>query len=160
MKKNTNSRHISFKLLVEHSFVKSVFDDCIKISKSLTEKGSLFKIKAKYKRNLKEVEWYCQAVASALAHLLNLCQQLEHSILYFSSFSPTERMKKAGISRATHLLYSVENYIIKTQSVYDRMLILINNVFDVGNQENTLTHELIVTNAHVKYKGLPNKLKK
>jgi hypothetical protein len=95
-----------------------------------------------------------------LAHVLTICQQLEHSALYFSSFSPTQKMKKAGITRQGHLLYCIENYIVRTQSMYDRLLRLIDRVFEIYNPSHMISHQLIISNSHVRNTSIPNKLEK
>jgi hypothetical protein len=88
-----------------------------------------------------------------------MCQQLEHSVLYFSSFSPTAEMTKAGISKQSYLLYCIENYIVRTHSMYDRLLRHIDRVFEIFNPSHLISHELIISNLHVKHSSLPDLLK-
>jgi hypothetical protein len=89
--------------LAHHPFSDVVFENAMSVSGAITVFESVLKVNAEYKRDPSEAEFYCIATGKALAHLLSICVQLEHSILYFSSFTPTEKMKKARISRQSHL---------------------------------------------------------
>jgi hypothetical protein len=53
----------------------------------------------------------------------------------------------------------IENSIIRVQSIYDRVLILVNRVLDIGISNEAITHNALVTNEHVKRFDLVNKLK-
>lgn len=144
--------------LVKHPFVDDVLNKGIGITKEIEiHKG--FKVGAEYKRDPLEEEFYCLQVGHCLCHLLTVVQQMEHTILFMSNFSPTAKMKNAGVNRHTHLLWSVENYIIRTQSVYDRLLILVDRLFHIQNQPNRISHESIVTNTHISRTKIPEFLK-
>jgi DNA repair ATPase RecN len=118
-----------------------------------------FRIDANYNRDPNEEEFYCLQVGFCLVHLLAVVQQLEHTILYMSNFSPSDSMKNAGVNRSTHLLWSVENYIIRTRTVYDRLLVLTDRLFHIQNQPNQISHQSIVTNKHVSRTTIPKSLK-
>jgi hypothetical protein len=53
----------------------------------------------------------------------------------------------------------IENSIIRVQSIYDRVLILTNRILDLGISNETINHNSLVTNDHVKSFDLVNKLK-
>ncbi|EGQ7940888.1 Cthe_2314 family HEPN domain-containing protein [Vibrio vulnificus] len=53
----------------------------------------------------------------------------------------------------------VENSIIRVQSIYDRALILVNRVFDLGLANESIVHKTIVCNEHVKRFGVDKLLK-
>ena len=53
----------------------------------------------------------------------------------------------------------IENSIIRVQSIYDRVLILVNRVLDIGISNEAINHNALVTNEHVKRFDLVNKLK-
>jgi len=76
-----------------------------------------------------------------------------------SQFRDSPAMKKAGVNRASHLAYSVESYIIRTQIVYDRALRLVDRFFYLGNVDSELRHSAIVSNVHVSDTGVPVALK-
>ncbi|EGR1122359.1 TPA: Cthe_2314 family HEPN domain-containing protein [Vibrio parahaemolyticus] len=48
----------------------------------------------------------------------------------------------------------VENSIIRVQSIYDRALILVNRIFDLGLANESMSHNTIVCNEHVKRFGV------
>ncbi|MBV1928133.1 MAG: hypothetical protein KUG81_01280 [Gammaproteobacteria bacterium] len=144
--------------LSRHPFVEIIHPKAVEIQKEVAEPNG-FKVEAKLKRDLMEEEFYVSSIGYQLSHLLTVVQQMEHTVLYMSNFSPTEFMKGAGINRATHLIWSVENYLLRTQTAYDRLLVLIDRVFHLHNQPNTISHESIVTNAHIKRTNLPAALK-
>lgn len=130
----------------------------LEIKKEVAEPNG-FKVEAKLKRELIEEEFYFTRVSYQLSHLLTVIQQMEHTVLYMSNFSPTNLMRTAGVNRATHLIWSVENYLLRTQTVYDRLLILVDRVFHIQNQSNTITHESIISNVHIKRTEVPSALK-
>ena len=55
-------------------------------------------------------------------------------------------------SRAEHLIYNIENYLIRLNSVYDRALQLVNSVFHLGIHEENVTHRVIVSNLKVSHR--------
>jgi len=144
--------------LLKHPFVEEVFKKGAEVTKEIGEPNG-FKVGAKLKRDPSEEEFYCLQVGHCLAHLLTVVQQMEHTILFMSNFSPSKKMKMAGVNRHTHLLWSIENYIVRTQSVYDRLLILVDRLFHIQNQPNRITHESIVTNTHISRTEIPAFLK-
>lgn len=144
--------------LSKHPFVEEIFKKGMEINKEIA-KPSGFKGGAEYKRDPSEEEFYCLRLGYCLAHLLTVVQQMEHTIFYMSNFSPTDKMKQSGITRSTHLLWSVENYIVRTQTVYDRLLILIDRLFHIQNQSDRISHDSIVTNTHISRTTIPLALK-
>ncbi|MDD5327792.1 MAG: Cthe_2314 family HEPN domain-containing protein [Phycisphaerae bacterium] len=158
--KNQIKEYSTYNALVNHPFALSALHYGARIKFTIEKPHSLLKAEAKLKRSPSKAEYYCLSVASSLAHILTICQQLEHSVLYFSSFSPTPKMKKAGIAKQNHLLYCIENYIVRTQSMYDRLLKLIDCVFELYNPSHRICHDLIMNNSHVQHSSIPNKLRK
>ncbi|MCA2438575.1 MULTISPECIES: Cthe_2314 family HEPN domain-containing protein [Vibrio] len=53
----------------------------------------------------------------------------------------------------------VENSIIRVQSIYDRALILVSRVFDLGLANESMSHNTIVCNEHIKRFGVDNLMK-
>ncbi len=149
----------SYDALSEHPFTASALHYGVRILGVIEEPLSVLKTEGEFKREPTKAEYYCISVAKTLAHLLGICQQLEHSVLYFSSFSPSVKMKKAGISKQSHLLYCIENYIVRTHSMYDRLLRHIDSVFEIYNPSHLISHEFIISNLHVKHSPVPPLLK-
>ena len=158
--KKKTQEYTTYKSLNNHPFVSTSLSYAMRIVALIVKKGTLLKTKHEYKRLLSRSEYYCISVGTALSYVLSVCRQLEHSVLFFSSFSPTRKMKNAGIKRHDHIVYCVENYIIRTQSMYDRLLRLIDTVFELYNPSHLISHELVIRNTHVKHSSIPDKLKK
>ncbi len=152
-------KYNSSDLLANHPFANLVLQNAVKITASIQAKGSAFKVNTKYNRDPTQAEFYYISTGTTLAHFLSTCQQLEHCVLYFSSFSPTVKMKGAGITKHSYLLYCIENYIIRTQSFYDRLLRFIDKVFCLYNPSHLISHELVISNTHVKHTKVPSRLK-
>ncbi len=121
-----NQSQLRLENIANHDFVKTSFSNAVEITEKL-QTGSIAKVEVEYVRELDEYEFYIIEVGHKLAHLLNLCEQLVHAVLFLSAFTPTKRMKEVGITRANHVQYNVENYLIRTQSFHDRVLKLTSN---------------------------------
>lgn len=63
------------------------------------------------------------------------------------------------MNRAKHLLYNVENYLIRLQSVYDRALQLTNSVFHLGIEESNVGHSVVISNIKVSRTDVVGQLK-
>lgn len=74
-----------------------------------------------------EYEFYIRSVAFSLSHTLRWCEQLDLAIELLSNFD----YSKKYASKADHFIYNVENYYIKINSVYDRILQLTNSIFHI-----------------------------
>ncbi len=157
--KKQTKKYTTFNALSNHSFPLSALAYGVRILAVIEKPLTVLKTKGEYKRTPSKAEYYCISVGTTLSHVLSICQQLEHSVLYFSSFSPTQKMKKASITRQAHLLYCIENYIIRTQSMYDRLLVLVDRVYELYNPSHRISHELIISNTHIHNSSIPSKLK-
>jgi len=157
--KKQTKKYSTYNALSYHPFALSALHYGVRILAVIEKPLTVLKTKGEYKRTPSKAEYYCISVGRTLSHVLSICQQLEHSVLYFSSFSPTQKMKKASITRQSHLLYCIENYIIRTQSMYDRLLVLVDRVFELYNPSHRISHELIIGNSHIRNSSIPGKLK-
>ncbi len=66
---------------------------------------------------------------------------------------------KSEFSTAEYIEYALENYIIRSRAVYDRVLIFIGHLCNLGIANDSITHQLLVTNHHVLKYDLSKKLK-
>jgi hypothetical protein len=149
----------TFQSLTEHPFASSALVDGAKLTQALSVPGSVFKAKGEFRRAPTRAEFYVGCVGTSLAHVLSMCQQLEHSVLYLTSFRPTAKMKAASMTRQTHLTASIENYLVRTRSLDDRVLHLINDVFALYNPPRQIKYDLIAGNSHVRRWSVHLKLK-
>jgi len=129
------------------------------------ESGKLYKTVANDNRNLinklksmsisydsscvtrsKDYEYYTHNVAFYLKHTIDWCKQLDYIILFMSSFYP----KKGGTLKGRFQLYNVENYYIRLNGVYDRVLQLINAIFNLGLHKEDVRNNKVLNNEMIK----------
>lgn len=65
-----------------------------------------------------------------------------------------------GESTGAQIELLVENSIIRVQSIYDRALILVNKILNIGLSNEAISHSSIITNDHVKIWSIDKPLKK
>ena len=91
-------------------------------------------------------------------HTLTWCKQLYLSIEFLSNY---DYSKKIESNRADHLIYNLENYLIRLNSVYDRILQVVNAVFHLCVNEECVSHSVIVSNYKVQHNlEIQNSIKK
>jgi hypothetical protein len=134
----------TFSTLTESTFSKAVFRDA-RESMNESHKGKLIPEGAK----VDEHQFYLQGVGFHLAHALSWMKQLESAVELLTNYEYSKRM---STSRADHLIYSIENYLIRLNSTYDRMLQLTNAVFHLCIHEEHVSHSIITTNAKVEHR--------
>lgn len=69
-------------------------------------------------------------------------------------------LKNSTISHAEQIQFAIENYFIRSATIYDRALIFIGHLLDLGVTDDRIDHTDIVTNRHVKRYMLDTELKK
>jgi hypothetical protein len=97
---------------------------------------------------LSEYQYYIQKVGFYLVHTISWCKQLDLAIELLSNFD----YSKKEASRAEHLIYNIENYLIRIKSVHDRVLQLVNSVFHLCINEANVSHGVIVSNYKVQHR--------
>lgn len=97
---------------------------------------------------LTEYQYYVQKVGFCLVHTTSWCKQLDVAIDLLSNFD----YSKKSASRADHLIYNIENYLIRIKSVHDRVLQLVNAVFHLCINEANVNHGVIVSNYKVQHR--------
>jgi hypothetical protein len=143
--------------LKDHAFTKAVFDAVRPVLKVEYDYRQRQGRDAEYVPN--EYEFYLMRVGNRLAAVLSHCEQLSHAILFMSNYRQTAAMGRTGITRMKHLRYNIESYIIRTQTLYDLVLKLIDAVFHLLNSDSQCRHATIVQNLKVKQTEIPNVLK-
>jgi len=106
-----------------------------------------------------ELQFYVTRVGFSLSHTIGWTEQLQHAVHFMTDFGYSKKASVAGIKRSHHLLYNVENYLIRLQSVYDRCLQLTNAVFHLCISSEHVNHGVIVSNLHVNRTNVPKLLK-
>jgi hypothetical protein len=68
----------------------------------------------------------------ALAEIETIFEQLEQTPYFLSNFRQTKKLKEKGISRFNHIIYHIESYLFRITGIMDRMMILLNIIFETN----------------------------
>lgn len=142
--------------LGQHQFFTRVSQDSIDIQNAL---GLKMTDDFDDSTTLNELQFYVTRVGFSLSHTLGWAEQLCHAVHFMTDFGYSKKASAAGIRRSHHLLYNVENYLIRLQSLYDRCLQLTNAVFHLCISSELVNHGVIVSNLHVERTNIPKLLK-
>ena len=93
-----------------------------------------------------ELECYVNNTQFYFVHFLSLLSQLDNAVGLLNNFGYSSKNK---ISRGDHLTYNVENYIIRVISVTDRLLQLINMVFNLNVDENKVNYKKVIGHVRI-----------
>lgn len=145
--------------LAEHPFIQECFKDGLAASQALGVK-KIIRVKPEYPRDPTEYEYFVLGVSSSAAQLLTICQDIEDSLTYLGTSNITSRMKKLGITKHRYIRHTIENFIVCSQSLYGRILYLIDSTFHLGNPDDQVIHRSIAGNVHVLMSPVANNLKK
>lgn len=141
-----------------HAFSVDVLQRVDAVSKSLGDRSRASVI-PNYSRDPDEHEFFLLRVASCLVEVINCCHQLNQIPLYLGNHHQTPAMKKAEINRHSLIIYHVENYIIRTQSILDRVLKLVDAVFHLLNDPRNCRFDVVVKNVKVEVSDVPESIK-
>ena len=144
--------------LRQHHFFRRALDAARPVLLDIDAPGGK-RLRKEERRLPDEHEYFVLRVGNTLSQLFSCCEQLEHGLHFIANYRETEVMRKAGITRAKHLTYNVENYLIRSQVLYDRALRLTDAVFHLTNGEAQCTHATIVNNVKVAHTGVPKALR-
>ena len=136
----------SFEKLDENEFLKSVLSDGEDAFKDIVVDRLATELPEDIE--LSEYQYYVQKVGFYLVNTLAWCKQLDLAIDLLSNFDYSKKTS----SRADHLVYNVENYLIRIKSVHDRVLQLVNVVFHLCINEANVNHGVIVSNYKVQHR--------
>jgi Cthe_2314-like HEPN len=142
--------------LRQHAFVRVVLDDAMAVH---TETGIDPLSEIDDDPPMDERQFYITRVGFGLAHTLTWVEQLHHAIHFLNDFGYSRKVRESGVNRSHHLIYNVENYLVRLQSVYDHCLQLTNNVFHICMSDELVNHGLIVSNLRVARTKVPKLLK-
>ncbi|NYF80694.1 Cthe_2314 family HEPN domain-containing protein [Granulicella arctica] len=142
----------------EHPFVRNALAKGVEIDASLG--GSPSMLTSKYDREPDEHEYFLIEVAASMANLLTLCQQLDQIPILIGNHRQTSAMDKAYINRHSLIVYHLENYIIRTQGLLDRVLKLVNSAFHLTNSPQNCRFAVVVQNVKVQVSDVHEPLKK
>jgi len=70
-----------------------------------------------------------------------------------------KKLKNSAFSHAEQIQFAIENYMIRSSTIYDRALIFVSHLLDLGIPDQYIAHEPVVSNEHVKRYHLAARLK-
>jgi hypothetical protein len=105
---------------------------------------------------LDELEYYIHNVGFWTAHFSTWFHQLNIGVDLLSNFRYNN---KRNTRRVDHLIYNVENYIIRFQSVQDKLLHIVSAVFHLTINERKVNLDSVMSNLKVVRTEIPNKFK-
>jgi len=105
-----------------------------------------------------ELSGYILACSKALS-AISSCMDKTKLSLSFLDINHLEAIATEERSKGDYIELLVENTIIRVQSIYDRTLIFINRLLDLGISNESINHNLLITNEKVIGYGLDGKLK-
>lgn len=144
--------------LAMHPFAQGVLEKADDVRKRLID-GSPMSTTPKFKSEPDEHEFYLLRTSACLIEVLNCCQQLGHIPVYLSNHRRTPAMEKVGINRHAAIVYHLENYIVRTQGLLDRVLKLVDAVFHLTNDPRNCRYEIITRNVKVQVSNIPDSIR-
>lgn len=100
--------------------------------------------------------WSCGKALSSLSSSINKAK-LSLSLIDFEFIKASDQGDQ---SKSAYIELIIENSIIRVQSIYDRVLILVNKILNIGLANESISHNSIVTNDHTKIWKIDSHLKK
>ena len=95
-------------------------------------------------------EEYGRAVLLAAAEVNTTLTQLDQTTIFVANFRSTVKLKTHEIDRFDHIVYHLENFLIRITGCLDRCLVLVSTALDLGNEPEDCSYRLIRKNKHVK----------
>lgn len=129
--------------LEQHILSKTLLEDAELISKN--RDINIFDVELK-DTNFDEHEYYIHNTGFFFFHMIQLCYQLNYAVELLTNFNYSSKNK---VTRDQHLIYNIENYIIRLTSLDDRLLQLVNAVFHLAIDEKNVNERSILTNLKV-----------
>jgi hypothetical protein len=141
-----------------HPFVRDVLAKGAAVKELLGDRAPS-RVVPEYTREPDEHEFFLIGVSFSLAEVLNCCHQLNHIPILLSNHRQTSAMDRAWINRHSLIVYHVENYLIRTQSLLDRVLKLVDAVFHLLNAPRHCRYEVVTQNVKVQVSDIPISMK-
>lgn len=124
--------------LYGHDFYKKILNDVEPYTKGVGFADMGFIVDD----DISDLEHYIRYTSFYSIHLISLCSQIERSVSLLSNYNYS---RKNEVGRGYHLSYNIENYFIRIDSLYDRVLQVINAVFSLGFQEHEVKKHKILS---------------
>lgn len=137
------------KNIIEHQFIKSL--SMLVRNTIFLNKDHKFSIKKGFVpgKNLSNSENYLRNSLLSCWELCSICNGLHQAVIFLTNYRSTPKLKLEKIDRYDYIIYHLESHLIKTISCYDRCLILVNDVFLLGNTPINCKDAIITTNNRI-----------
>src|SRR5215210_1102747 len=93
-------------------------------------------------------ESYAIETFLSIGSIVSCVDQLHFSIEMLSGYR--SRSMPGKMNRYDYIVFGIENYFLRTTSVFDRCLRLANVIFQLGLPERQCSQETIIKNSHLK----------
>ncbi len=147
-----NCMKTSLTKIETHDFFKELNKDAVQYLGDREFEISDIELPENFK--LDELQYYIHKVGFYTVYLIKWCKQLEIGVDLLSNY---DYKAKSEFNRVDHLSYNIENYIIRFQSVSDRILQVINGVFHLTIDESNVSNKIIMSNLKVTRTNVPSK---
>lgn len=123
--------------LIKHNFCQQINNDIEPFIKDV----GFTDMEVIKENNIPDLEHYIRYTSFYVVHLFSLCRQLEQAVSLLSNYRYSI---KDDVGRGYHLSYNVENYFIRLDSLYDRILQVVNAILCIGFQDNEVKKHKII----------------
>lgn len=96
-------------------------------------------------RALLKHELYLYDCFQGMGAIHTIMRQLDQTAVFFANFRTTKSMKSNDITRFDHMVYHLENYLLRVTGVLDRLLIFTNQILKLGLKEASCKSHLMMT---------------
>ena len=104
-----------------------------------------------------DVERYILTCSMGLSVLITATEKAVLSLELLTRSQ--KKVKESAFSHTEQIQFAIENYMIRSATIYDRALIFVNHILDLGVPDQFILHEPMVSNSHVKRYQLSTRLK-
>ena len=101
-------------------------------------------------RELRPDEEYARAVFMAALELLESATQLRQSVALLGSVPCAREAKQAGVPRIPYIVFQIEGHLLRVTGAFDRGLVLVNEVLQLGNPPDNCLRHIIMRNERVR----------
>lgn len=128
--------------IYKNKLVKKIIDENVLLAKRThnTKEG---------REHLSEREKFLVDTFHAFTEITSKFDALESCLALISSYPKTQLWSK-NFTRAEYVRYHLEAYYSNLIGIFDRYLLLVNHVYDLGLEPGHVKYELILKNSHIK----------
>lgn len=106
-----------------------------------------------------DLDYYIYGCSQSMSAIIAALEKTKISVLMLEQARELVP-ESSPFNEYEHIEYAIENYFIRSVGLYDRCLIFTNRLLDLGIDNESIQHVLMVTNEHVIHHKLSEPLKK